>query len=152
MEKYLFLPLGIIFGFILSRAGATTYDFYAELFLFRDLQLLWVIAVAASLGAVGVRVLKWIKAKAVIDGTPLSFEGKPYTRSLVPGSLVFGLGWGLAGACPGTVLVMLGEGKLGAIFTIVGIVAGTYLYGIVQTRKASTRETAAGRPAPHTDA
>ena len=135
MQKYLFLPLGILFGFILSRAGATTYDFYAGLFLFRDLQLLWVIAVAASVGAVGVALLKIAGARALLGGATLSFRGKPYTRSLVPGSLLFGLGWGLAGACPGTVLVMLGEGKLGALFTIVGIVAGTYLYGVVHSRR-----------------
>ncbi len=137
MQKYLFLPMGIVFGFILSRAGATTYDFYAELFLFRDLQLLWVIAVAASVGAAGIAVLKVAGARALLDGTALSFQGKPYTRSLVPGSLLFGLGWGLAGACPGTVLVMLGEGKLGALFTIAGITLGTYLYGVSHTPKGN---------------
>ena len=31
-----FLALGALFGFLLSRAGATTYDFYAQLFLFQD--------------------------------------------------------------------------------------------------------------------
>ena len=49
--------------------------------------------------------------------------------ALIPGALLFGLGWGLVGACPGTVLAMSGEGKLGAFFTIVGIALGTYLYG-----------------------
>lgn len=143
MQKYLFLPMGIVFGFILSRAGATTYDFYAELFLFRDFQLLWVIAVAASIGAVGVALLKVTGARVLLGGAALSYRGKPYTRSLVPGSLLFGLGWGVAGACPGTVLVMLGEGKLGALFTIAGITAGTYLYGAVHTRKG---DPAVGAP------
>ena len=58
-------------------------------------------------------------------------------------ALLFGLGWGVAGACPGTVLVMLGEGKLGALFTIAGITAGTYLYGAVHTRKG---DPAVGAP------
>jgi len=40
------------------------------------------------------------------------------------------MGWGLAGACPGTVLAMLGEGKLGAIFIITGILVGVYLHGL----------------------
>lgn len=130
MKKYIFILFGILFGFILSRAGATTYDFYAKLFLFQDLQLLWVIATAATVGMIGVAILKNLKARSVLDGQPLSFTGKPYTKSLIMGSLIFGLGWGFASACPGTALVMLGEGKLSALFTIVGVVMGTYLFGM----------------------
>lgn len=140
LHKILFLTMGALFGFILSRAGATTYDFYAGLFLFSDLQLLWVIAVAATIGAVGVQILKRSKTKAFIDHKPLSLTGKPYKKSLIPGSLLFGMGWGLAGACPGTAMVMLGEGKLGALFTIAGIVAGTYLYGLHMSRKQKLSE------------
>ncbi|MCA9667754.1 MAG: YeeE/YedE family protein [Myxococcales bacterium] len=133
-----FLPLGIAFGVILSRAGATTYDFYAKLFLFQDLQLLWVIAVAGSVGALGVALLKRAKAKRALFGGELELKGKPYTRTLVVGSLIFGVGWGVAGACPGTALAMLGEGKLGSLFTLAGIVLGTALYGVAQRRvKAS---------------
>jgi hypothetical protein len=133
-NKFLFLILGASFGFILSRAGATTYDFYAGLFLFEDLQLLWVIAVAAGIGAVGVQVFKRFKTKSLIDQKPLALKGKPYKKSLIPGSLLFGMGWGLAGACPGTALVMLGEGKLGALVTLFGILAGTYIYGLQMSR------------------
>ena len=137
MKKYIFMLFGILFGFILSRAGATTYDFYAKLFLFQDLQLLWVIATAATVGMVGVAILKSLQARSVLDGQPLSFAGKPYTKSLIVGSLIFGLGWGFASACPGTALVMLGEGKLGALFTIVGIVMGTYLFGLRRSAESA---------------
>lgn len=137
MKKYIFMLFGILFGFILSRAGATTYDFYAKLFLFQDLQLLWVIATAATVGMVGVAILKSLQARSILDGQPLSFSGKPYTKSLIVGSLIFGLGWGFASACPGTALVMLGEGKLGALFTIVGIVMGTYLFGLRRSAESA---------------
>ncbi len=142
MKKYIFLLFGMMFGFILSRAGATTYDFYAKLFLFQDLQLLWVIATAAGIGIIGVALLKALKVRSIFDGQPLSFEGKPYKTSLIAGSLVFGLGWGFASACPGTALAMLGEGKLGAMFTIIGIVLGTYFFGVRENRKqyASSRQ------------
>lgn len=131
----LFLVLGIVFGFLLSRAGATTYEYYAGLFLFRDFQLLWVIAVAAGVGAVGVAILKQTRARALVGGEPLSYEGKPFTKSLIPGSVLFGMGWGLAGACPGTGLAMLGEGKMGMAFTLAGMFIGTYLYGWQVSRK-----------------
>lgn len=135
MFKYIFILFGAAFGFILSRAGATTYDFYAKLFLFTDLQLMWVIATAAGVGAVGVLLLKRTMQRSLMSGEPMEYEGKPYKKELIPGSLLFGVGWGLAGACPGTALAMLGEGKLGSLFTIVGLTLGTYLYGVLHDRQ-----------------
>lgn len=127
--KYAFLIFGGVFGFLLSRAGATTFDFYAQLFLFADLQLLWVIATAGAVGAAGTLLLKRFRAQGWVDRQPLSFEGKPMRKTLVVGALLFGVGWGLSGACPGTAPAMLGEGKLLAGFTILGILLGTYIYG-----------------------
>lgn len=139
--KYAYLIFGALFGFLLSRAGATTYDFYAQLFLFEDLQLFWVIAVAALVGFVGVRIVRRFgPKKALLTKDPISYEAKPMTRTLIPGSLLLGAGWGLAGACPGTALVMLGEGKLAALFTIAGILLGTWLYG-AQASRAATSST-----------
>ena len=136
MKKYIFILFGTVFGFLLSRAGATTYDFYAQLFLFQDLQLLWVIAAAALVGMVGMTLLKRYRSHSWMGALPLFFKGKPYKSDLFPGSLVMGVGWGLAGACPGTALAMLGEGKMGALVTILGIVAGTYFYGLIQSRRS----------------
>lgn len=130
----LFLGLGALFGFFLSRAGATTYDFYPGLFLFQNLQLLWVIAVAAGVGFVGNQLLKAFKAKTLVGKASTAYRPKPWRGSLIPGSVIFGLGWGLAGACPGTALAMLGEGKLGSLFTILGFFIGTYVYGVFQER------------------
>jgi uncharacterized protein len=128
--KYLFLPLGALFGFLLSRAGATTYDYYARLFLFEDLQLVWVIGTAVIVGMLGLQLLKRARARALLTGEAIELRGKPMTRELPLGALLLGVGWGLAAACPGTVLAMIGEGKLSALFTVLGIVLGTYVYGL----------------------
>jgi len=138
MYRFLFLFLGGLFGFLLSRAGATTYDFYAKLFLFQHFQLLWVIMTAVVVGIAGVLLLKKLQPHSVLGRQPLSLQGKPYTKTLLPGSLIFGMGWGLAGACPGTVLAMLGEGKLGALFTVLGILGGVYLHGVQMSRRRTT--------------
>ena len=130
--KYAFLLFGTLFGFLVSRAGATTFDFYAKLFLFEDLQLLWVIATAVIVGAAGVAVLRLTGARVLATGAALVYEVKPMRGGLAAGALVFGVGWGLAGACPGTAPAMLGEGKLAAGFTIIGILLGTYLYGLLR--------------------
>lgn len=131
--RYGFLLFGTAFGFILSRAGATTYDYYAKLFLFEDLQLMWVIASAAGVGAVGVAVLRKLRAHSLAERQPIDFTPKPFRKGLLVGALVFGAGWGVAGACPGTALAMLGEGKLVALFSIAGMLVGTWVYGLQQS-------------------
>ncbi|WP_232023462.1 hypothetical protein [Thiomicrorhabdus aquaedulcis] len=50
--------MGIIFGFLMSRAGATTYDYHAEMFLFIDMQLMKVIGTAVVVAIIGVTLLK----------------------------------------------------------------------------------------------
>ncbi|MDH5407884.1 MAG: YeeE/YedE family protein [Gammaproteobacteria bacterium] len=126
--KYRFIFFGMAFGFFLSRAGATTFDFYAKLFLFEDLQLLWVILSAVAVGIIGLRLLKYFNVKAIVSGVELSFDSKTMEKGLIVGSLLFGLGWGLTGTCPGSAAAMLGEGKIMALPTGFGILFGTYLY------------------------
>lgn len=142
MKRMIFLAMGIIFGFLLSRAGATTYDYYAWLFLFENFQLMWIITGAVAVGMVGMALLKRTGAPSLIDGQPLTFKTKPYKSALIPGSLMMGMGWGLAAACPGTVLPMLGEGKLASLFVIAGIAVGTYAYGwqVSRPEKEKTAE------------
>ncbi|MEY3015526.1 MAG: hypothetical protein RIT45_4261 [Pseudomonadota bacterium] len=134
-HKAVFLGLGVLFGFLLSRAGATSYDYYASLFLFEDLQLMWVIAAGAVTGGVCIAVLRRLRVRPLLGGEPIDPKGKPMTRGVVPGALLLGVGWGLAGACPGTVITMVGEGKLPAIATIAGIALGTWIFGLVDARR-----------------
>ena len=129
--RILYLMIGLSFGFLLSRAGATTYDYYASLFLFQNLQLLWVIVSAIGVGLVGTMVIKKAGLRTLIGHAAIDFKGKPYKDGLVMGSLLFGAGWGLSGSCPGTALAMLGQGKLMAMFAVVGMVIGTYLYAVL---------------------
>jgi len=144
--KFLFLLFGTLFGFLLSRAGATTFDFHAQLFQFGDLRLLWVIASAAAIGVAGIFSMKWWRARSWFGGELLQFDGKPMRRQLVPGALMLGIGWGLTGSCPGTAPVMLGEGKFAALFTVVGIVLGTYAYGMLAGKQKRTPRAPLTRP------
>lgn len=133
--KYSFILFGIVFGFLLSRAGATTYDNYSGLFLLQNFQLLWVIVFAIVAGTVGLMILKKAGKFSLLGRETLLFDKKPMKKGFVSGALLFGIGWGLAGSCPGTAPAMLGEGKIMAVFSILGIVLGTYLYGYVQSAK-----------------
>lgn len=131
--KYGFFFFGALFGFLMSRAGGTTQDYYAQLFLFENLQLMWVIGAAVTVGIIGMALLKQTGSFDIINNQPLAFERKPMREGLAIGAILFGVGWGLTGACPGSVPAMLGEGKLMAAFTLLGILLGTYLYGLLQS-------------------
>jgi len=50
------------------------------------------------------------------------------------GGVLFGLGWALSGACPSIAMVQLGEGQLGALWTVTGIVLGNWMYARVHAR------------------
>lgn len=124
---------GIVFGFLMSKAGATTYDFHAKMFLLEDFQLMIVIGTAVITAMIGVTLLKVFKVNAVTTGEPVDFVKKPYKSGLITGAFLFGIGWAMTASCPGTIPAMIGEGKLGAIFTFIGLVLGTMAYGILQS-------------------
>lgn len=128
------LLLGALFGFLMSRAGATTFNYHADLFLFEDFQLLKVFSTAVVVGVIGVFLLKKYQVNAVVSTQPIEFLTKPYKQGLIAGAMLFGIGWGLTASCPGSVPVMIGEGKIGAVFTLIGLVLGTLAYGFIQSR------------------
>jgi uncharacterized membrane protein YedE/YeeE len=96
-----------------------------------------VIAAAVVVGAPLVQLLRRLGVRALFSGKPIEFQPKPMKRGLLAGALLLGVGWGLAAACPGTVLTMLGEGKLAGVFTISGILLGTWLYGAWHDRRGA---------------
>ncbi|MGD8567451.1 MAG: YeeE/YedE thiosulfate transporter family protein [Gammaproteobacteria bacterium] len=55
-------------------------------------------------------------------------EKKSYHAGTVPGSIMFGVGWAITGACPSVALVQLGEGQFAAAFTLLGICLGVLSY------------------------
>jgi uncharacterized membrane protein YedE/YeeE len=127
------LFMGVMFGFLMSRAGATTFDFHAKMFLFENLQLMQVIGTAVVVSMIGVFLLKKYQINSVTTGMPVDFVKKPYQQGLIAGAFLFGIGWGMTAACPGTVPAMLGEGKISAIFTLTGLLLGTMAFGVLQS-------------------
>jgi uncharacterized membrane protein YedE/YeeE len=124
------LFFGILFGFILSRVGATHYDLIANMFLLKNLHLMGVIGVGVVVGAIVIQIIKRAKLKT-ITGEEIKISPKDRHWGNVIGGLIFGLGWGITGSCPGTILTQIGEGKLAALFTLTGMILGTYLFGIL---------------------
>lgn len=120
------LFVGVAFGFALSRIGFSSWEEVHKMFTFADLRLLLGFATAVVLLAGSWRILsgtigtKW---------TPRLIH-----RGTVAGGVLFGAGWALSGACPSIALVQLGEGQLGALWTLAGIFAGNWIYSMVHER------------------
>ena len=114
---------GILFGFVLCRVGATDYDAIHGMFMFTDLRLAGVIGTAVALSAVGFTYAR-LRQAHTLGGAPIFLTQKQMTPYLVPGALLFGVGWALSGTCPGTSLAQVGEGHWSGIAIFVGIVVG----------------------------
>ncbi len=129
-QKTSLLFFGVFFGFALSRVGAGEYDLIYGMFTATNLKLAWVMISAIVVGHLGMR---WLASKGNVtkNGTPIKISYKKLKPTSLLGGAIFGLGWGLSGACPGTILAQLGEGKILGLFTAVGLIFGTYLYALL---------------------
>ena len=128
----LYIVLGTIFGFILSRSGAADYDFIQGMFLFTNLQLYGIIAVAVFVAVPGIWLIK--KRGRTLLGKKIDIELKALHRGNIAGGVLFGIGWSLAGMCPGPMLVNIGEGKIYALAALAGALAGAGAFGTVYER------------------
>jgi len=118
--------IGVLFGFALSRIGFTSWDEVHRMFTFGDLRLLLTFAFA-----VGLLAVSWV---VIARLTGASWSPRRMHPGTLIGGALFGIGWALSGACPSIALVQLGEGQLGAGLTLVGILAGNWLYSVVHER------------------
>jgi uncharacterized membrane protein YedE/YeeE len=128
----LYVALGTVFGFILSRSGAADYGFIQGMFLFTEFQLYGIIGVAVALAAPGIWLIK--RRGRTLLGTPIAIELKPLHRGNTVGGVLFGVGWSLAGMCPGPILVNIGEGKLYALAALAGALVGAGALGSLYPR------------------
>jgi hypothetical protein len=118
---------GLLFGFFLSKSQATDFDAMQDMFRLKSVQLWGVIGMAIFIVALGLLIFQWTK-KPTLSGKALDWKPLQFHPERILGALVFGVGWALSGACPGTALTQIGEGKLMAIATVGGILAGVWLY------------------------
>lgn len=128
------IVLGLLFGFLLVSVGATTYDVQKGMFLFEDFTLPIVLATAMLSGMMGTWVIRRIKARSLIKQEKIDYPHDRFSKHLLIGAVAFGLGWALTASCPGTAFVMLGEGKMTGIPVVLGILVGTWLFGLYNTR------------------
>jgi len=125
MQLILGLLLGICFGFLLQKGGVTTYDVIINQLLLNDFTVVKIMLSAVLTGMIGVHLLRSMGLAQL--------HPKPGAAgSTVLGGLIFGIGFGTLGYCPGTAAGAIGQGSLDALLGgVVGILIGAGLFAAI---------------------
>ena len=134
MKNLIYLVIGTFFGIIMYKSEAASWFRIYEMFNFQSIHMYGLMGSALVVGIILVQFIKRKKVKD-INGKPIVIadKDKSITRYLI-GGILFGLGWALAGACPGPMFVLTGAGYFPILIVILGAVLGTWLYGLIKDK------------------
>lgn len=129
---------GLVFGFGLLLSGMAD---PAKVLAFLDLAGAWdpslmlVMAGAISVGVPAFARARRMKA-SMLDQPMQLPTARQIDRRLVLGSLGFGVGWGMAGICPGPALVLVGAGQFKGLVFVLAMLAGMLLFALLERRRS----------------
>lgn len=112
---------GVLFGFLLQKGGVAKYHVLIGALLLEDFTVMKVMLTAIIVGSVGIFSLH------ALDLVKLDIKPTRYAANII-GGLLFGVGFGLLGYCPGTGAAALGQGNWDVLTGIVGLMLGSYLF------------------------
>lgn len=119
------LIIGILFGFFLQKGGVTKYDVIVGQLRLIDFTVIKIILTAIIVSSLGISYLY------PRDMVPLKPKAGSIKNATI-GGLLFGVGFGLLGYCPGTIAGAIGNGYVDAMAGgLLGIVLGTMIYAMI---------------------
>ena len=134
MKNIVYLLIGTFFGIVMYKSEAASWFRIYEMFQFQSIHMYGLMGTALTVGIIIVQYIKRNKVKDV-NGNPIVIadKDKSIPRYLI-GGILFGLGWALAGACPGPMFVLTGAGYFPILVVILGAVLGTWFYGLIKNK------------------
>lgn len=134
MRQLLFLFIGIIFGITMYKSEAASWFRIYEMFQFKSFHMYGIIGSALAIGVLMIQLIKRYKIKSVFGETIIiPNKDKSFSRYAY-GGIIFGLGWGLAGACPGPIFTLIGAGFYSILVVLFFAVLGTWVYGRIANK------------------
>jgi uncharacterized protein len=134
MKLVKFFLVGLLFGIVLTKAEAVSWYRIYEMFHFQSFHMYGIIGVAIITGIIGIQFIKRKKLKDT-NGLPIEILDKESGNIRYwMGGILFGLGWGLVGACPGPIFILLGAGFYNVALVLFGAVLGTFVYGLFKNK------------------
>lgn len=126
--------VGLYLGFVFTRAEVISWFRIQEMFRFQSFHMYGIIGSAVVVAALGVAWLKRSRTTSLTDRPfewPSAERGVP-GRQYWLGGAAFGVGWGLTGACPGPLYVLIGNGVTVMVVALLSAVGGAWAYGRVR--------------------
>jgi len=112
---------GILFGFLMQKAQVIRYDRQLAALRLQDMTIVKFMLTTILVAMVGIYLL-FDLGLVKLSVKPLILGGN------VLGGLIFGIGWGIVGYCPGTAMGALGEGRYDSVFALLGMILGAGIY------------------------
>lgn len=134
MRTLTYLFIGILFGITMFKSEAASWFRIYEMFQFDSFHMYGIIGSALVIGILVVQLIKRFNIKSFY-GEKIIFNDKTkgFSRYMI-GGIIFGLGWALAGACPGPMFTLIGAGYVPILVVILTSILGTFLYGILKDK------------------
>lgn len=133
MKYFKFLLAGIFFGIVLIKAEVVSWFRIQEMFRFQSFHMYGIIGSAVVTGMISILLIKKFKVKT-INKEPIVIVPKKFNKGFIYGSVLFGFGWAITGACPGPLFAQIGSGASVVIITLLSAIAGTWTYGLLKPR------------------
>ena len=127
MKNIKFIVIGAVFGLVLTKTEAVSWFRIQEMFRFQSFHMYGIIGSAIVVGMISIFIIRKLDAKA-INGEEIIIPDKKLTKGSIIGGTIFGMGWALAGACPGPLYALLGAGYPVILVSILSALAGTWVY------------------------
>ena len=134
MRTIIYLSIGILFGITMYKSEAASWFRIYEMFRFESFHMYGIIGSALIIGIIVVQLIKRFEIKSFY-GEKIYFQPKTksFSRYII-GGIIFGLGWALAGACPGPMFTLIGAGYVPILVVIAASLLGTFLYGLFKDK------------------
>lgn len=132
--------IGVVFGIVISWSGMASPEIIRHALLFEQAYLFLMFASAVATAWLGLTVLRRRERAALLTGDRLSYGREPVGRHHIVGSVLFGIGWAVADACPAPIAAQAGQGVPWAVFTLTGVAFGVWIFlrrGAAETEPAA---------------
>lgn len=135
MRPIILALFGSLFGTVLILSGATSWEVMNDMFHFRSFQMFGVIGGAIGTAGLGVILIRKLKLRSLTQ-TEVDLKRKPVdlARNGI-GGILFGIGWGITGACTAPIFLRVGSTPIIGLLMILSAVAGAAVYKLILKRR-----------------
>ena len=124
---------GLVFGIGLAVGEMTHMEVVLSFLRLEDLGLVLLMGTATVVTGASVALAPRLLGTSPVGGATYTRRMKSFDSQVLVGGIIFGVGWGLSGVCPGAAYASVGIGNYPVFWAVGGMFAGAYAQGIART-------------------